>query len=113
MNEQHCIVLCTAPDPATAESLARAVVEARLAACVNLLPGVHSVYRWQGKIQQDHETLLIIKTRRDRFDALAEALRQQHPYELPEIIAVPLSDGLPGYLAWVDQSTDPTLESTP
>lgn len=112
MNEQHCIVLCTAPDPTTAETLARSVVEARLAACVNLLPGVRSVYRWQGAVQADSETLLIIKTRRDRFTALADALRAQHPYELPEIIAVPLSDGLPAYLAWVDQNTDPT-ESSP
>lgn len=110
MNEQHCIVLCTAPDPATAEALAQTVVEARLAACVNVLPGVRSVYRWQGAIHADSESLLIIKTRRDRFAALSAALRAQHPYELPEIIAVPLSDGLPAYLAWVDQNTDPTPE---
>jgi periplasmic divalent cation tolerance protein len=113
MSEHHCIVLCTAPDPATAESLAQAVVEARLAACVNLLPGVRSIYRWQGAVHTDSETLLLIKTRKDRFAALAAALQAQHPYELPEIIAVPLSDGLAAYLAWVDQNTDPTTEPSP
>jgi periplasmic divalent cation tolerance protein len=113
MNERHCIVLCTAPDPATAETLARAVVEARVAACVNLLPGMRSIYRWQGAVQQDSETLLIIKTRSDRFAALSSVLQALHPYELPEIIAVPLSDGLPAYLAWVDQNTDQTPETSP
>lgn len=113
MSEHHCIVLCTAPDPATAESLAQAVVAARLAACVNLIPGMRSIYRWQGAVHADNETLLLIKTRKDRFAALSAALRERHPYELPEIIAVPLSDGLPAYLAWVDQNTDPTPESSP
>ncbi|MFN2309176.1 MAG: divalent-cation tolerance protein CutA [Gammaproteobacteria bacterium] len=112
MTENHCIVLCTAPDPATAEALARAMVEARLAACVNVLPGIRSIYRWQGALQSDSEALLILKTRQDRFGALAAALREQHPYELPEIIAVPVSDGLSAYLAWIDHNTDPTPETS-
>ena len=108
MTEEHCIVLCTVPDPETGERLAQGLVEAQLAACVNLLPNLTSVYRWQGKIQRDAECLLIIKTRRDRFAALSESLRQQHPYELPEIIAVPLIDGLPAYLGWIDQNLEPS-----
>ncbi|MBI5041468.1 MAG: divalent-cation tolerance protein CutA [Gammaproteobacteria bacterium] len=106
MTDAHCIVLCTVPDAATAESLARALVEARLAACVNVLPGLTSVYRWQGQIQQDNELLLIAKTRRENFDALCTTLRGLHPYELPEIIAVPVIDGLPAYLGWIDQNLE-------
>lgn len=108
MTEQHCIVLCTVPDPATGEQLAQNLVEARLAACVNLLPTVTSFYRWQGNIQKDAECLLIIKTRRDHFAALCETLLQLHPYELPEIIAVPLIAGLPAYLTWLDQNLEPS-----
>lgn len=108
MTEEHCIVLCTVPDPATGERLAQGLVEARLAACVNLLPALTSIYRWQGTLQKEAECLLIIKTRRDRFDALSETLRQHHPYELPEIIAVPLINGLPAYLGWIDANLEPT-----
>lgn len=108
MTEEHCIVLCTVPDRATGEQLAQNLVEARLAACVNLLPAVTSFYRWQGKIQKDAECLLLIKTRRDRFVALCETLRRLHPYELPEIIAVPLIAGLPAYLSWLDQNLEPS-----
>ena len=106
MTQDPCIVLCTVPDAATGEALGQHLVAARLAACVNLIPGLTSIYRWQGKVQQDAETLLVIKTRHDRFDALSAAIRARHPYELPEIIAVPLSDGLPAYLDWLNQSLD-------
>lgn len=99
-------MLCTVPDLATGEALGRHLVEAGLAACVNLIPGMTSIYRWQGKLQQDAEALLIIKTRRDRFAALSAAVRERHPYELPEIIAVPLSAGLPAYLDWINQTLD-------
>lgn len=108
MTEEHCIVLCTVPDTATGELLAQNLIEARLAACVNLLPAVTSFYHWQGNIQKDAEGMLIIKTRRDRFAALCETLSQLHPYELPEIIAVPLIAGLPAYLSWLDQNLEPT-----
>ncbi len=108
MPDAHCIVLCTVPDTDTGNRLAALLVEAGHAACVNLVPGLTSTYRWQGKLQQDRESLLIIKTRRDRFDAVQKALLAQHPYELPEIIAVPISAGLPAYLTWIDQ----TLETT-
>lgn len=108
MTEEHYIVLCTVPDTVTGELLAQSLVEARLAACVNLLPAVTSFYRWQGNLQKDAECLLIIKTRRDCFAALCESLRQLHPYELPEIIAVPLIAGLPAYLSWLDQNLEPS-----
>lgn len=101
-------MLCTVPDAATGEQLAQSLVEARLAACVNLLPAVTSLYRWQGKLQKDAECLLIIKTRRDHFAPLSDMLRELHPYELPEIIAVPLIHGLPAYLSWIDQNLEPS-----
>jgi periplasmic divalent cation tolerance protein len=98
------LVFVTAP-AAAAEALAAAVVEQRLAACVNLLPAVRSVYRWNDAVEQSDEALLLIKTSRSRYTALQEAVRQQHPYELPEIMAVHLTDGLPAYLDWIRQST--------
>ena len=106
MTEDHCIVLCTVPDAATGEALGQHLVETGLAACVNILPGLTSIYRWQGKVQRDTELLLLIKTRRDRFESLSAAVRERHPYELPEIIALPLSNGLPAYLDWINQSLD-------
>ena len=106
MPDSHCIVLCTVPDADLGATLAQELVEDRLAACVNVVPGLTSVYRWQGAVQRDAECLLIIKTRCDRFAALRDALKARHPYELPEIIAVPVSDGLPAYLAWIDDSLD-------
>ncbi len=102
-------MLCTVPDAATGESLARALVEARLVACVNIIPGLISIYRWQEAIQQDNELLLIAKTRHDRFTALSTLLSGLHPYELPEIIAVPLIDGLPAYLSWIDHTLENPL----
>lgn len=99
------LVYCTCPDAATAGRLARAVVEARLAACVNALPGVRSTYRWKAQVEQADEVLLLIKTTADRLDALTARLRELHPYELPEVLAVQASAGLPEYLDWVAQQT--------
>ena len=95
------IVLTTCPDKACAERIAQALVEDGLAACVNILPPMHSIYRWKGKIEQATEQLLVIKSTVARFPAIRERLQALHPYELPEIIAVPIADGLPGYLAWL------------
>jgi len=95
------IVFCTVPDPDCGQRIARHLVEYRLAACVNLLPGIQSVYRWQGEICAEAETLLMIKARTADYKDLESAIRKLHPYELPEIIAVPLSNGLAGYLDWV------------
>lgn len=96
------IVLTTCPDKAVAERIAQALVEEGLAACVNILPPMQSLYRWKGKIEQASEQLLIIKSSSARFPAIRERIQALHPYELPEIIAVPIADGLPGYLAWLN-----------
>ena len=101
----HRILFCSCPDAPTAEELATTLVEERLAACVNLLPGITSVYRWEGGIQHDPEVLLLIKTTATRVPELMARLRVRHPYELPEIIAVPVTEGLPEYLSWVTTCT--------
>lgn len=99
------LVITNLPDAASARMLASALVEARLAACVNILAPCRSVYRWQGKVEDAEEIPLLIKTTATRYAALEAAIRAGHPYELPEIIAVPIAHGLPDYLAWVDTET--------
>ncbi|MDA1106982.1 MAG: divalent-cation tolerance protein CutA [Proteobacteria bacterium] len=95
------MVLCTCPDQDTALNIANALVDNKLAACVNIVPGLHSVYRWKGARENAEEVLLIIKSRADDYAPLETTVRALHPYELPEIIAVPINTGLPAYLAWV------------
>jgi periplasmic divalent cation tolerance protein len=97
------IVLTTCPDADSAARLARALVEEKLAACVNVLPPMRSVYRWKGRIEEASEQLLVIKSAVAQFPALRDRLRALHPYELPEIVALPIRDGLPEYLAWILQ----------
>lgn len=92
---------CTCPDAGTAERIAQALVSARLAACVNILPGVRSVYRWQGAIERADEVLLLAKTTRERLEPLIALVASLHPHELPEVIAVEVAAGLPAYLDWV------------
>ncbi|MCD9088311.1 divalent-cation tolerance protein CutA [Stenotrophomonas sp. SY1] len=99
------LVFCTCPDSGSAQTLAHHLVERRLAACVNLLPPMQSVYRWQGQIEQAEEVQLLIKTCADRLDALMLAITQQHPYELPEIVAISPSAGLPAYMDWIRAQT--------
>jgi periplasmic divalent cation tolerance protein len=99
------LVLTNVPERAAAERLADLLVEKKLAACVNILTPCRSVYRWQGAIQHDEEHPMLIKTTTERYAALEEALRSSHPYELPEIIAVPIERGLPAYLEWVAAET--------
>ena len=99
------IVFCTCPDEAVADRIALSLVEQRLAACVNRLPGVISTYRWQGAVQRDTEVLLVIKTVRDRFDGLRDRILALHPYELPEIVAVDIALGSASYLAWIESET--------
>ena len=101
------IALCTCPDRESARTLALSLVEARLAACVNLLPGVESVYRWQGAVEQSEEVQLVIKTGADRLEALKSHILAHHPYELPEILAVEVGSGLDRYFAWIDDATRP------
>jgi len=101
------VVYVTAP-PAAAEALARALVAARVVACVNLLPAVRSVYRWQDAVHEDDESLLIIKTASDRFEALKTEVLKHHPYELPEIIAVPVAAAHAPYLQWLVKESSPS-----
>ena len=99
------LVLTNCPDEPSANAIALAVVEARLAACVNILPRVQSIYRWQGTVESASEVPLLIKTTADNYPALERAIRTAHPYEIPEIIALPVERGLPAYLNWVAAET--------
>ena len=99
------LVLCTAPDPEVAADLARKLVDAELAACVNILPQIRSFYRWQGEVHDDAEVQLLIKTRESRFGALEEKLRAEHPYDVPEVIALPIVAGSEPYLEWLVAQT--------
>jgi len=101
------LVLTNVPERAAAERLADMLVEQRLAACVNILAPCRSVYRWKGAVQRDEEHPMLMKTTAERYPALEQALRAAHPYELPEIIAVPVERGLPAYLEWVAGETRP------
>lgn len=97
----------TFPDEATAVEVARALLEARVAACVNVLPAGTSVYRWQGEARADAEVVAVAKTTSDRLDALRDVLLRHHPYELPCLVAYPAVGGLDAYLAWVHDETRP------
>ena len=99
------LVFTNLPDRAAAERLAEALVDKRVAACVNVLAPCRSVYRWQNELQRDEEHPVLIKTTEERYAALEAAIRAAHPYELPEIIAVPVERGLPAYLDWVSAET--------
>lgn len=106
----NLIVYCTCPDQGSADTLAAALVEARLAACVSRLPGATSTYRWQGELRSDSEVLLMIKTTSQRFAALEALTLELHPYDVPELIAVPIERGHRPYLDWLAAEV---AESTP
>jgi len=99
------VVFVTAPNTEVAAAIAHAVVGEKLAACVNIVPGLRSIYTWQGKPCDDAEVLCIVKTRRALFPALRDRVAALHPYEVPEIIALPISDGSAPYLAWLQHET--------
>lgn len=101
MPDDYILVLCTCPDQASAATLAESLIQQRLVACVNILPGLESVYRWEGKIERAAEHLLLIKTERRVYTALQAHIQQHHPYQVPEIIAVPIVAGSTDYLQWV------------
>jgi periplasmic divalent cation tolerance protein len=101
------VVYCTAPNPEVARSLARHLVEEprKLAACVNVLPGVTSIYSWKGKVEEDGEVLMIIKTRKELLQRLTDEIKAKHPYEEPEVLALPAIGGSDSYLRWVIAET--------
>jgi periplasmic divalent cation tolerance protein len=103
------LILTNCPDEATAERIARTLVEQRLAACVNRLAPAHSIYRWQGAIEKAVEVPLLIKTTRERYPEMEATIRALHPYSVPEIIAVPIAAGYAPYLRWVEDETQPPL----
>lgn len=100
------VVLSTAPDPETADRLARALLDDRLAACVTRVPGVTSLFRWQGELEETEEVLLLVKTHATRAPALTRKLAELHPYEVPEILVLPAAAGLGSYLDWVREATE-------
>ena len=102
MSNANEIILCTCPEKESAEKIARLLVERGLAACVNILPGITSIYRWQEQIHSAQEHLLLIKSNKDSYQAVETTILENHPYELPEIIALPIEHGLPEYLHWID-----------
>jgi periplasmic divalent cation tolerance protein len=104
-DDQTLLVFTNLPNETAALDLARALVDRRLAACVNVLNGCTSVYRWKDEVEQEQEVPVLIKTRAVRYEELQAAIRELHPYELPEIVAVPIVRGLPDYLDWVTEGT--------
>jgi periplasmic divalent cation tolerance protein len=107
MAAETLLVISNLPDRASAETLARALVERRAAACVNVLAPCTSVYRWKGAVETAEEHPIFAKTTRERYELLERVIRELHPYELPEIVAVPFAGGLPAYLQWVEAETRP------
>ena len=108
MPEEFIVVLITAPSLQAGQDIARLLVGSKLAACVNILPAVHSIYSWKGSIQSHEEVLLLAKSRAELFaDRLLPAIKATHPYEVPEIIALPVLMGLPAYLDWIETETSP------
>lgn len=105
MSNAYLIVLNTCPNQEIAEKIASTLVDCGLAPCVNIIPGVTSIYKWQGKREISQEYLLVVKTRADAYQSLEKSIKELHPYELPEIISVPLANGLADYLAWINENT--------
>jgi periplasmic divalent cation tolerance protein len=105
MTAEYVIVLTTLPGDFEIRTFAKALVEDRLAACVNVLPPMESVYRWEGQVEQETERQVIIKTSRDRVIALWDRIRELHPYETPEFVVLSIQDGSDAYLRWIGEST--------
>jgi len=105
MESKYLTVFVTAPSVEDGSQIARILVKEKLAACVNILPGITSIYTWNSEICEDSEVLLIIKTRIDLFEALSATVQKEHPYDVPEVIALPLATGASNYLDWIDKVT--------
>jgi periplasmic divalent cation tolerance protein len=106
MSEKVLLALSTFPDQETAREISNELITKKLAACANILPAIESIYRWKDQIESGNETLVLFKLSEDRQSAFQEKLRSLHPYEVPEIIFVPVSSGLPEYLRWVTENCD-------
>jgi periplasmic divalent cation tolerance protein len=106
MSEKVLLALSTFPDQETAREISNELITKKLAACANILPAIESIYRWKDQIESGNETLVLFKLSEDRQSAFQEKLRSLHPYEVPEIIFVPISSGLPEYLRWVTENCD-------
>ena len=98
------LVICTCPDENTAVNIAENIVAQKLAACVNVMPAVYSVYQWQDNVESAKENMLLIKTTQEKYSALEQVICSLHPYEVPEIIALDINSGLPDYLKWIENS---------
>ena len=105
------LILTTCPNQEEANNLAHTLLENHLAACVSIVPTIQSIYKWEGRIVSDAEVLLFIKTRRECYAAIEEVFLQQHSYEIPELIVLPIETGLPSYLKWLDESVAPRMEN--
>jgi periplasmic divalent cation tolerance protein len=105
INSDFYVILSTCPDAETAARIARALVDASLVACVNIVPGLRSIYRWNDSIRDDQEVLMILKTAADRLPDARQRLVALHPYEVPEVVALPVADGHDAYLSWVHSAT--------
>ena len=111
MSEMNCgndtalLVYGTCPDAECAKAIAKLLLERRLVACVNILPGMMSLYRWQGSVEEDSEVVFVAKTRQTCWPALSECFASLHPYDEPALVALPVSAGLPGFLSWIAKET--------
>ncbi len=103
MSTEHCIIHCTCPSSEIARRIATMLIQQQEAACVNLIPGVTSIYNWKGELHADNETLMVIKSLNRCFEAVSATIRQHHPAELPEIIAVSIDSGSDEYLDWIEK----------
>lgn len=106
MEDRAILVLCTAPNETVGATLARGLVKAKLAACVNVVPGLRSFYLWKGNLEDDSEVQLLVKTRESRFEDVNAWLQEAHPYDVPEVLALPISAGSQSYLSWLREQTE-------
>lgn len=104
MTTPYAMIFCTVPDAATAKKISQTLVEEKLAACCNIVPGLTSIYSWENKIQDETELLLIIKSRQELFPELEQRIKKLHPYSIPEIIAIPIFNGNIDYLKWMEEN---------
>lgn len=113
MATPYCVVLVTVPDQAAADKIAETMVTTKLAACVNVVAGVKSVYHWEGKLERSDELLLVVKTRKDLMPEVCDFVKKNHPYKVPEVVALDVADGHAAYLDWVGARTRHTHPDIP